>query len=903
MKILSITFENLNSLRGKWRIDLTDKAYTSDGIFAITGSTGAGKTTIFDAICLALYGCTPRLGSVTSGSNEIMSRGKSSCYAHVTFTADKKNYTAKWGQSKKNGELQTPEHRLEDSDNGIPLTSKNNDTLREIIRLTGMDFKRFTRAMMLEQGKFDSFLTSSKNERAEILELITGTEIYSTISKEVYTRAKKEKDILREKGIELEAFKSSGGTMTSDEIQAEIEHRKAALAALEAGFKSAREARDWLREIRTIDQNISNNDADIETQTKRFDAFEPGRIILERAERAASIETDYTKLKSAREILAKCAESVRVIQEGIAQREAAIAEISDMLPKLLAELEGKKHGITDSPDAVALKVETAVGDYVKAVHDKIESERKTREAEGKVNALQRELKDIVEAGKKARAKMEEAGQKQDQALREFMALRARTTAAVLDEERSKLQPGSPCPLCGSREHPAFTHEHTSGESSQELFTQMDSFSEKLEALKKAYDAAQNEHSELSDRWSNYSAALSAEMNRVMMSKEDVQAKTEKLSACHSAVSEAIRPLCFGEVNGTEKVLSMTREWAERVSQLEKDIQKSQAEKGNLESVLATEKASLERVVNDLKEAEAVLAEQEAAFKLCLAEKNFADEGDFVLSLQNIRQLPDLRREWQELNNRMNALQGIKENLARKLADKKALNLTQKGLEEAEADFAEHEAAVIAAKGDIASLEQKFAEINSQQARIDELTGKYDEQKLTSQKWSALSEMIGSSKGDAYRVFAQQITLVLVVNNANTYLERMSGRYTLILTPDSDDLSISVIDGDQAGEIRPTTNLSGGERFIVSLALALGLSQISGSKARVDSLFLDEGFGALDEDSLNTALEALAEIRREGRMIGIISHVAALKERIATQINVIPKQEGVSIIEGAGCSKL
>ena len=141
----------------------------------------------------------------------------------------------------------------------------------------------------------------------------------------------------------------------------------------------------------------------------------------------------------------------------------------------------------------------------------------------------------------------------------------------------------------------------------------------------------------------------------------------------------------------------------------------------------------------------------------------------------------------------------------------------------------------------------------------------------------------------------------MVNNANTYLKRMNGRYTL--KPGGEDLSINVVDNEQAGEIRPTTNLSGGERFIVSLALALGLSQISGSKAMVDSLFLDEGFGSLDEDSLNTALEALAEIRSEGRMIGIISHVAALKERIAAQINVIPKNEGTSIIEGPGCSKL
>ncbi len=103
------------------------------------------------------------------------------------------------------------------------------------------------------------------------------------------------------------------------------------------------------------------------------------------------------------------------------------------------------------------------------------------------------------------------------------------------------------------------------------------------------------------------------------------------------------------------------------------------------------------------------------------------------------------------------------------------------------------------------------------------------------------------------------------------------------------LELNVIDNYQAGEIRSTKNLSGGESFIVSLALALGLSQMASRNVRVDSLFLDEGFGTLDEDALETALETLAGLRQDGKLIGVISHVAALKERIGTQIEVIPER--------------
>ena len=204
------------------------------------------------------------------------------------------------------------------------------------------------------------------------------------------------------------------------------------------------------------------------------------------------------------------------------------------------------------------------------------------------------------------------------------------------------------------------------------------------------------------------------------------------------------------------------------------------------------------------------------------------------------------------------------------------------------------------------LDHALKERQEIRAEVEQLTSQLTVQKEIYDNWSALNKLIGQKDGGKFRTFAQRITLDMMTRLANHQLAKMSGRYSLTLTPTDDDrklLDLSVIDHEQAEEIRPTKNLSGGERFIVSLALALGLSQISGSKAHVDSLFLDEGFGSLDEDSLNTALEALGEVQREGRMIGIISHVSAIRERISAQINVIPKTEGVSVLEGPGCKRV
>jgi len=142
---------------------------------------------------------------------------------------------------------------------------------------------------------------------------------------------------------------------------------------------------------------------------------------------------------------------------------------------------------------------------------------------------------------------------------------------------------------------------------------------------------------------------------------------------------------------------------------------------------------------------------------------------------------------------------------------------------------------------------------------------------------------------------------MMVGHANRQLQKMTDRY-LLIRDDRRPLELNVVDSYQAGEIRSTKNLSGGESFIVSLSLALGLSHMASKNVRVDSLFLDEGFGTLDEDALDTALETLAGLQEDGKLIGVISHVSTLKERISTQIQVSPHTGGRSVVSGPGCGR-
>ncbi|UJR79140.1 AAA family ATPase [Sandaracinus amylolyticus] len=196
---------------------------------------------------------------------------------------------------------------------------------------------------------------------------------------------------------------------------------------------------------------------------------------------------------------------------------------------------------------------------------------------------------------------------------------------------------------------------------------------------------------------------------------------------------------------------------------------------------------------------------------------------------------------------------------------------------------------------LASLEDALARDDRQRAERAEIVARIEAQRVRVGTWATLETLIGSADGKRFRVFAQGLTLELLLDHANAQLERLAPRYALRRTPGA-ELGVQVVDREMGDEIRGIKSLSGGETFLVSLALALALASMTARRVPVDSLFIDEGFGGLDAESLEVVLAALDALQASGRQVGVVSHVAAMAERFAARVEVRPAGHAESLVE-------
>ena len=988
MKILAIRGRNLASLEGEFEADFTSEPLLSAGIFAISGPTGAGKSTILDAMCLALFARTPRTDQAKENNvklrdvNEevlpqsdprfLLRRGTASGYAEVDFLAlNGHRYRSRWSvgraRDKENGRLQSPRVTLYNIDKEEEEQGTRSELQARVVELIGLTFEQFTRSVLLAQNDFSTFLKAEQGEKASLLEKLTGTELYSAISRTIFEKnavAKEAYDKIqaRIQGIELLTEEAE------QELQIRLKESETSLLALE---KAKVEQQALQEAVKSTEQQITTRQtqqkdaaAKLERATELLNAarkdYEQGLVEEQRSESefkalqqelqqargldvrldaaARSVADTETRLREALARKKEGEDKLKAAQTRQQQSTAEIARLSEWRERYRS-----KESIAEQLAALLLHLDaaSAARQAIEKAGKTIATTKQTAErlvtqlaiirqaAETKRAQLQKTEETIVRSEKELKALDIAALDKQIESVRmerENLLIEQARQAASGDvlELRKKLQEGTPCPVCGSTHHPVVTHPAVT--EVPKVIAALTLQLEQLNARKTAYAGSEKQLNQLRQQL----LQLHKELTEADHTRTDLQGR-QKLAETQIAREEAIRAesqetlakslsaanRLFGNDDWQrgwqqdpdsfrDTLTTFARQWHDNTEKLQQLQREQSAQKAEYESYASFLPSLIKQVeeVTLLHEQNrtALLALQSERARLLGGKPADQVESAYTRRKEELKErMKRLQTVQTEQSGIADQLRGIAGQIAQDLQKASDdLVVRQKALADwNEAWNAAHDSQplelllprITQEKNEYAFRLRTQAEnkqkIASQQEELNAC-------RLESERWAKLNELAGSADGAKFRRIAQGYTLDVLLSYANVQLRDLSRRYRLERVPET--LALQVIDRDMCDEIRTVHSLSGGESFLVSLALALGLSSLSSNRMKVESLFIDEGFGSLDADTLRIAMDALESLRTQGRKIGVISHVQEMTERIPVQIRVSRAGNGRSFLE-------
>lgn len=983
MKILAIRGRNLASLEGDFEIDFTVEPLLSAGIFAISGPTGAGKSTLLDTMCLALFARTPRTDQAKENnvklqdvSNEQLSqsdprfllrRGTSSGFAEVDFMAlNGHRYRTRWSvaraRDKENGRLQNPRLALYNLDKEEEEQGTRSDLQARIIDLIGLTFEQFTRSVLLAQNDFSTFLKAEQGEKASLLEKLTGTELYSAISRQIFernARAKEAFDLIqtRIQGIELLTDEEENDLRirlagTEKELQ-RVEKAKAEQQALQEAVRSIeqqitirqrqqKEAADKLvhaTELLTVARHEYEKGVEEQQQSEaRFKSLQ--QEILQARKLDIQLDAAIRDLSHSEQqlknVTLRKGEAEKKYQAAILRQKLGMEEIARLTA--WRERYKEKESIAEQLSALLLHLDaaSAARSGVEAANRSIEMLRQEvvalnkqlaglqQTSANKQQALKQAEEDYRSLEEKLKAVDASALDKQIEKLRQereqLLIEQARLEASGnIKDLRGRLQDGQPCPVCGSTHHPFVNQAPVAPVSTltlqlQDLSNKKETYIAHTRHLARLQQQLLQLHKELAD-----SEAACKDMigkQQLSVSRQEREETIVKEQSVQLTQSLSAADLLFG--NGEwqkawlrnpetfrKTLTDFARQWHENTEKLHQLERQESAQKAECES-LASFLPSLEK---QAEESGQLHEKNRAAFSSLQAERKKLLNGRSADSVEQeyIRRMEELKERLKKLSATQTEQSGIADQI-RGIADQIAKDLT-----EASADLLRRKAALDKWTADyldssggepleviLSRYTQEKTELafrlrtqTENKAKVSGLQEELNVRRTESERWAKLNELAGSADGAKFRRIAQGYTLDILLNYANVQLRELTRRYRLERVPET--LALQVIDRDMCDEVRTVHSLSGGESFLVSLALALGLSSLSSNRMRVESLFIDEGFGSLDAETLRVAMDALESLRTQGRKIGVISHVQEMTERIPVRVRVSRVGNGKSVV--------
>lgn len=895
MKPLLLKIQAFGPYVEEQTIDFEDLG--KDGLFLIKGKTGSGKTTIFDAMTFALYGGSSGDEEKAKGGVGRNSLAEWRCrqagndvdtVVSLTFIERGKtyNFTRKLVYKRVNfAEELTAKLILPDGkEKELFENPKKEELNKKAIEIIGLTKEQFRQVVLLPQGQFEKFIVAESGDKEVILKKLFKADQWEKYAKELYDRADARVDTLKANKKRINDSLSEVDIRTDlvgddkievvadiDDLERYIKELKISQKALDEQFKEFNidEKKKQLQADRDLSgkfgelRDLENKRKELEQQKPEYDnknktkkeamETEPFRILISEYETAAEeLENRKNKKKTLVEQLPSYEEKAKDAEEKYEsyKNSSPVQENTTKIGELKTkESSYEKHGVLKlKADELYVIFKKSEEKYKKA--EKVDEENKAEAAQ--------ELETYNAEERKA------------------IDYRNRYLSGIYGDIASKLEEGTPCPVCGNIHHPdpAKKADNSIGED------EMKNQNEISEQARNAWEEADNKRKAGEAKLKETEILYKNDEKAYLDAKRNYDVNKESLIEGINDLEDLKKEI--------EKLDKANDAFVNKCKELEKKYRLAQS---NFEG----QNTKIEEAEENIKSAAEKLKNKENALNALMKEKGYSNIEDIKTRMLTPEKLNDLTEEIASYEQLCSSNKESIEEKQKYLKDKEEPDATK---------FEERESIITSTKETHDEKTTSFREVidilDKKRDELSPLDKEYRSNIQQAEDDLSFAKKLRGDTGMGLQRYVLAIMFDQVIGEANRMLSKVhSGRYQLFRTDEKGagnkkGLELKVYDKrspeDKGG--RSVRMLSGGEKFLVSLALSIGMSTIAQKAGMsIDSLFIDEGFGTLDSTSITDAMEVLECVRKNSGMIGIISHVAVLEENIPTQIEVIKTDKG------------
>ena len=888
MKPLKLEMQAFGPYVEKQTIDF--ERLSEKGMFLIKGSTGSGKTTVFDAISFALYG--ESTGEVYlrkvpgSGKGGMIGRNDledwrcnqapsdMTTFVSFSFESGGRSYYFKRALVPKRINM-APLYEageIDEDGNIIPFFNnpKQGDLNAKAEELIGLSKEQFRQVVFLPQGQFERFLIAPSDEKEAILKRIFGTERWSAYAQKFYEAAYGRKEALREEKKEIELSLEEEGVSSLEELTEKIagfEKERKSSEDAHTAFGGKKKQEELNKDIKLAEQFRMLHD--LEAEKEKLDAF---------ADSAELMRREYKSAEEAEALRPLLTEYEKASDE-YERRKTALEKSEEELPKVKEEAEkAKAEKEKHDKESPVEELQKKIGEY--------ETRRPSYERYGELDAAfrvaketEKKAEDEVAASEKKKDELKKASEdaalsfnEADKTAREY---REKYFKGIYGEIASELTDGEACPVCGSSSHPAPAVRLPGSVSREDTETK------------------ENERDRARELWEKSEEKSS----KAVKEWEDKKKAKDEASGKAAAAESELKAASTNLIEGIEDLESLDN----RIDSFKKEIENYREKSSTLEAAFNAAEKKLAEIQQRIKQnreeeqsAEEELASASDKIAIGLKEKGYDDAESLKKALRTDDERRALHQEIVEFETKCKKNE---ESLRQKSAELEGKHEPDSSL------FNERQNEITEELNEYNSnhslLSKSIEDLSAKKERLGKKHEHYNSEIKEAEADFAFAQTLRGDKSIGLQRYVLAVMFEQVISYANEMLSNVhGGRYRLCRTNDRGTgnkrgLELKVTDNrspDKDG--RNVSMLSGGEKFLVSLALSIGMSTVAQKTGvQIKALFIDEGFGTLDEDSISDAMMVLESVRKSSGMIGIISHVKLLESVIPTHLEVVKTDKG------------